>query len=319
MPEGNRKDVAHLKRLTLPFPDKGTRRAGTGTRQTRLIHGPGRPRTDPGRLQRGTRGGRGAEVPPCQPDGQEQRGSADFGSERHQVECKKLQQPACRRKALQFQVEPQPRVGASVAYTFRPEAVGLHSVNVFVDKRHIPGSPFALKAVPTIASNAVVWGRGVCSKGPRVGDQLPIHVDNCHKPVAVTVHNKGGCLKRLYRRVIDHPKSQQTFRRPSNLESASCGHAGTQVLCLRAAGHRQSHRLHHLQRPAPGTESVQGRLRENFVLKLLIFRSTLRQKRTWRSAQLDPAWREASQTSRPSSTSTPKETPMFWVGFAFNS
>ncbi|KAI6171470.1 hypothetical protein M3Y97_01048000 [Aphelenchoides bicaudatus] len=69
------------------------------------------------------------------------------------------------------------KVGASIAYSFTPESIGLHSVNVFVDKRHIEGSPFALNAQPTMASNAVVWGRGVCSKGPRVGDQLPIPHD----------------------------------------------------------------------------------------------------------------------------------------------
>lgn len=48
-----------------------------------------------------------------------------------------------------------------------------------------------MNAQPTAAANALVWGRGLCAKGPRVGDQLPIHVDNCNKPVTVAVHNKG--------------------------------------------------------------------------------------------------------------------------------
>lgn len=61
---------------------------------------------------------------------------------------------------------------------------------MFVDKRHIAGSPFAMNAQPTAASNAQVWGRGLCAKGPRVGDQLPVHIDNCNRPVTVTVHNK---------------------------------------------------------------------------------------------------------------------------------
>lgn len=92
---------------------------------------------------------------------------------------------------LILKVEPQSRVGASIAYSLTPDIVGLHSVNVFVDKRHIPGSPFAMNVQPTAASHAQVWGRGLCTYGPRVGDQLPVHVDNCNRPVVLTVHNKG--------------------------------------------------------------------------------------------------------------------------------
>ncbi|CAD5224207.1 unnamed protein product [Bursaphelenchus xylophilus] len=97
-------------------------------------------------------------------------------------------------RGKQVQLDAGQRVGASVAFTHRPEVVGLHSVNVFVDKRHIPGSPFALHATPGAAASALLWGRGLCRKGPRVGDHLPVHIDGCDKPVRVEVRNKDGLM-----------------------------------------------------------------------------------------------------------------------------
>ncbi|CAD5218153.1 unnamed protein product [Bursaphelenchus okinawaensis] len=97
-------------------------------------------------------------------------------------------------RGKQSQIEPGPKIGASLAFTHRPDVPGLHSVNVFVDKRHIPGSPFALHATAGATATALVWGRGLSRKGPRVGDHLPVHVDGCDKPIKVEVRNKDGLM-----------------------------------------------------------------------------------------------------------------------------
>ncbi|KAI6216017.1 Filamin-C [Aphelenchoides besseyi] len=118
--------------------------------------------------------------------GEEQRFRLANLTEKNQVELAVLNPQGDRVK-----LEPHSRVGGSITYSLTPEQVGLHSVNVFVDKRHIKGSPFPMHASPTAAAKALVWGRGLCSKGPRVGDQLPINIDGCDKPVTVEVKNKG--------------------------------------------------------------------------------------------------------------------------------
>lgn len=57
-------------------------------------------------------------------------------------------------KGAEIPIDASQRVGISAACSYRPESVGMHSVNVFVDKRHIPGSPFPLRVTPSGLSHA---------------------------------------------------------------------------------------------------------------------------------------------------------------------
>uniref|UniRef100_A0A914UJL9 Calponin-homology (CH) domain-containing protein n=1 Tax=Plectus sambesii TaxID=2011161 RepID=A0A914UJL9_9BILA len=52
-----------------------------------------------------------------------------------------------------------------------PVTSGLHSVNVFYDRKHITNSPFGVRVVPaSYPARVRAWGRGLASRGVRVGD-----------------------------------------------------------------------------------------------------------------------------------------------------
>ena len=158
-------------------------------------------------------------------------------------------------------VEPQSRVGASNSYTLTPTSVGLHSVNVFVDKRHIRGSPFAMHATQSAAARALVWGRGVCARGPRVGDQLPVNVDGCERPVVVEVRNKGETtLQKDVQRTLFC-----IARWPRRHESASSRFASAKNVYLRSARRRRSHGQRDERRPASRRESIRGERLQRIV------------------------------------------------------
>jgi hypothetical protein len=59
-----------------------------------------------------------------------------------------------------------------------PVSAGLHSVNVFYDRKHINNSPFGVRVVAATHPGRVrAWGRGLASRGVRVGDLAEFKVD----------------------------------------------------------------------------------------------------------------------------------------------
>uniref|UniRef100_A0A915C7H0 Calponin-homology (CH) domain-containing protein n=1 Tax=Parascaris univalens TaxID=6257 RepID=A0A915C7H0_PARUN len=103
------------------------------------------------------------------------------------------------------------REGIDYVSEFTPKFTGIHSVNVFQKKRHIPGSPFPL----SVAAPATfrVWGRGVAPEGVRVGDEVNFFVDaseDSTSPLSVNVRDSAGQLLPV-EKTLDEVKRRHTF------------------------------------------------------------------------------------------------------------
>ncbi|KAI1724910.1 filamin repeat domain-containing protein [Ditylenchus destructor] len=96
---------------------------------------------------------------------------------------------------------------------FVPQQPGRHKIRVVLVEKEDPVTGMQLKldevtvnAVPApkligldspvdvAAQDALVWGRGICPESTCVGDELPVHIDNCPETVSVTVLTKEGLL-----------------------------------------------------------------------------------------------------------------------------
>lgn len=47
----------------------------------------------------------------------------------------------------EIEIKPLERVGNTSVCCYRPQTIGLHSLNVFLDRKHVPGSPFPIRVV----------------------------------------------------------------------------------------------------------------------------------------------------------------------------
>uniref|UniRef100_F1KPN0 Filamin-A n=1 Tax=Ascaris suum TaxID=6253 RepID=F1KPN0_ASCSU len=103
------------------------------------------------------------------------------------------------------------REGFDYVSEFTPKFTGVHSVNVFQKKRHIPGSPFPL----SVAAPATfrVWGRGVAPEGVRVDDEVNFFVDaseDSTSPLTVHIRDPAGQLLPVDE-TLDEVKRRHTF------------------------------------------------------------------------------------------------------------
>lgn len=104
-----------------------------------------------------------------------------------------------------------------VEYT--PTNPGLHSVNVFYDRKHIPNSPFGVRVVgSSFPSRVRAWGRGLASRGVRVGDVADFKVSTEGAGDGKLVVHVNGPSKHVFRLISYECNSIKLLNRVSERE-----------------------------------------------------------------------------------------------------